>query len=58
MDKVEVTKCENGFLITNGERVHVCDNLALLGKIIAEALGVVEIKKTRKSRTKKDTVAD
>jgi len=58
MDKVEVTKCENGFLITNGERVHVCDNLALLGKIIAAALGVVEVKKTRKPRTKKDAVAD
>lgn len=61
MEMVEVTKCENGYLIKLESSVHVVSGFeshAALGKVVAEALGVAEVKKERKPRTKKEAISE
>ena len=56
MEMAITEKCENGYIVRVGEKIHVLhgfDSHAALGKVIATALGIIEVKKMRKPRTKK-----
>ena len=53
-----VERCENGYIVRIGDKIHVLDgfdSFAALGKVVAAALGIGEVKKLRKPRTKKCT---
>ena len=52
MEKVEVTKVSNGYLVTQNDAVHVCsfDSHAALGKVVAAALGAVHTPAKRKPK--------
>jgi len=56
IEKVEVTKVANGYVITQGAVVHCVhgfDSHAALGKIVAASLGEAQLATKRKPRVSK-----
>jgi hypothetical protein len=58
--KVEVKKVANGYMVTQGDTIHVLhgfDSHAALGKVIAAALGEAQIVTKRKPRQQRAVAA-